>query len=68
MRLVLSGVAPIPWRLQAVEKLVIGQKIDAKLIAKAADLAVVGAKPLEQNAYKVPLVRGIIEEALAKLV
>jgi len=67
-RIVLSGVAPIPWRLQAVEKILIGQKIDAKLIAKAADLAVVGAKPLEQNAYKVPLVRGIVEEALAKLV
>jgi len=68
VRLVLSGVAPIPWRLQAVEKLVIGQKIDAKLIAKATELAVVGAKPLEQNAYKVPLVRGILEEALGKLI
>jgi xanthine dehydrogenase YagS FAD-binding subunit len=67
-RLVLSGVAPIPWRLQAVEKLVVGQKVDAKLIAKAADLAVAGAKPLDQNAYKVPLVRGIVEEALGRLV
>jgi len=67
-RIVLSGVAPIPWRLQAVEKILIGQKLDAKLIAKAADLAVIGARPLEQNAYKVPLVRGIVEEALAKLV
>ena len=67
-RMVLSGVAPIPWRLQAVEKILIGQKLDAKLIAKAADLAVVGARPLEQNAYKVPLVRGIVEEALGKLV
>jgi xanthine dehydrogenase YagS FAD-binding subunit len=67
-RIVLSGVAPAPWRLQAVEKLVIGQKLDAKLVAKAADLAVVGAKPLAQNAYKVPLVRGIVEEALGKLI
>jgi xanthine dehydrogenase YagS FAD-binding subunit len=63
-RVVLSGVAPIPWRLHAVEKLLIGQKIDAKLIAKAADAAIVGAKPLEQNAYKVPMVRGIVEETL----
>jgi xanthine dehydrogenase YagS FAD-binding subunit len=63
-RIVLSGVAPIPWRLHAVEKLIIGQKIDAKLIARAADAAIVGAKPLEQNGYKLPLVHGLIEEAL----
>jgi len=67
-RIVLSGVAPVPWRLPLVEKLLVGQKVDAKLLAKAADLAVAGAKPLEQNAYKVPLVRGIIEEAVAALV
>jgi xanthine dehydrogenase YagS FAD-binding subunit len=67
-RIVLSGVAPTPWRLQPVEKLLVGQKVDAKLLAKAADLAVAGAKPLEQNAYKVPMVRGIIEEAVAALV
>jgi xanthine dehydrogenase YagS FAD-binding subunit len=64
-RLVLSGVAPAPWRLHAVEKLLIGQKIDAKLVAKAADAAVVGAKPLDHNGYKVALVRGLIEEALS---
>jgi len=66
-RLVLSGVAPTPWRLQAVEKLLIGQKLDAKLIARAADAAVAGAKPLEHNGYKVPLVRGVVEEALGGL-
>ena len=63
-RLVLSGVAPVPWRLPAVEKLLVGQKLDAKLVAKAADAAVAGAKPLEHNGYKVPLVRGLIEEVL----
>ena len=64
IRLVLSGVAPAPWRLQAVERLLIGQKIDARLVARAADAAIAGAKPLEHNGYKVPLVRGLIEEAL----
>jgi xanthine dehydrogenase YagS FAD-binding subunit len=63
-RLVLSGVAPTPWRLPAVEKLLIGQRPDAKIIARAADAAVVGAKPLEHNGYKVPLVRGLVEEVL----
>ncbi len=64
-RIVLSGVAPVPWRLHAVERLLIGQKIEATLIAKAADAAVAGAKPLEHNDYKVSLVRGLIEEALS---
>jgi xanthine dehydrogenase YagS FAD-binding subunit len=63
-RLVLSGVAPTPWRLQAVEKIIIGQRLDAKLITRAAAAAVAGAKPLEHNAYKVPLVHGLIEEVL----
>ncbi len=63
-RLVLSGVAPAPWRLPAVEKLLIGQKLDPTLIARAADAAIAGAKPLEHNGYKVPLVHGLIEEVL----
>jgi xanthine dehydrogenase YagS FAD-binding subunit len=63
-RLVLSGVAPAPWRLPAVEKLLVGQKLDPKLIARAAAAAVAGAKPLEHNGYKVPLVHGLVEEVL----
>ncbi|HOQ60882.1 MAG TPA: hypothetical protein PKZ08_09700, partial [Vicinamibacterales bacterium] len=42
----------------------IRQRLDAKTVARAAAAAVVGAKPLEQNAYKVPLVRGLVEDAL----
>ena len=35
-----------------------------ELVARAADAAVAGAKPLEHNGYKVPLVHGLIEEVL----
>jgi xanthine dehydrogenase YagS FAD-binding subunit len=63
-RLVLSGVAPAPWRIPAVETLITGQKLEAKLITRAAAAAVAGAKPLEHNAYKVPLVQGLVEEVL----
>ena len=66
-RVVLSGVAPIPWRSLNVEQAILGQKLDAKTIAKAATAAVVGARPLAQNAYKVDLVKGIVEEALGKI-
>jgi xanthine dehydrogenase YagS FAD-binding subunit len=67
-RVVLSGVAPIPWRSLNIEQAILGQKLDAKTIAKAASAAVVGVRPLAQNAYKVDMVRGIVEEELGHIV
>lgn len=66
-RVVLSGVAPVPWRSAAVERVLVGQRLDAKTIARAAEAAVAGAQPLEHNAYKVALVRGLVEEALGAI-
>ena len=65
---VLSGVAPVPWRVPEVEKLLVGRPLDAKLAAEAAELAVNGAEPMSGNDYKVPLVKGAVEEALLELV
>jgi xanthine dehydrogenase YagS FAD-binding subunit len=64
---VLSGAAPVPWRSEAAEKALIGQELDASTMATAAEAAVKGAEPMDNNAYKVPLFKGIIEEELAKL-
>jgi xanthine dehydrogenase YagS FAD-binding subunit len=47
---VLGGVAPIPWRLPEVEKLLAGQRITPALAQKAGEVAVAGARPLSQNA------------------
>ncbi len=66
-RVVFSGVAPIPWRALNVEQVLVGQKLDAKTIAKASAAAVVGVRPLAQNAYKVDLLKGIVEEGLGRL-
>lgn len=66
-RVVLSGVAPTPWRVPEVETLLVGKVLDANLAAEAADLAVKGAEPMSGNDYKVPLVRGAVEEALLSL-
>lgn len=66
-RVVFSGVAPIPWRSLNVEQAIIGQRLDAKTLAKAAEAAVVGARPLAQNAYKVEMVKGLVTEALGRL-
>jgi xanthine dehydrogenase YagS FAD-binding subunit len=66
-RVVLGGVAPIPWRLPAVERMLAGQRITESLAAKAAETALEGAKPLAKNAYKVPLTKGVVRRTLLDL-
>jgi len=66
-RLVLGGVAPVPWRIESAEKLLAGKRLNEKTVAAAADAAVAGAVPLEHNGYKVPLVRGVVTESLLAL-
>jgi xanthine dehydrogenase YagS FAD-binding subunit len=64
-RVVLGGVAPIPWRLPEVEKMLAGQRITPALAAKAGDAAVAGARPLAKKGYKVPLTRNMVKRTLA---
>ena len=67
VRVVLGGVAPVPWPLPAVDKMLAGQKLDEATIAKAAEMSVADARPLSQTGYKVPLVRTLVKRALTKL-
>jgi xanthine dehydrogenase YagS FAD-binding subunit len=66
-RVVLGGVAPIPWLLPEVGAFLIGKKLDSDTIAKAGQLAIANAKPLSQNGYKLPLVQTLVRRALTKL-
>jgi len=66
-RVVLGGVAPIPWRLPKVEQMLAGQRIDETLAAQAAEAALEGAKPLAKNAYKIPLTKGVVRRTLLDL-
>jgi len=66
-RVVLGGVAPIPWRLREVEKILIGQRLTADLAAKAAELAIAGARPLAKNGYKVPMTRAMVARTIERL-
>ncbi len=66
-RIVLGGVAPIPWRLTEVERLLTGQRITPALAARAAEASVEGARPLGKNGYKVPLTKGVVERTLTTL-
>jgi xanthine dehydrogenase YagS FAD-binding subunit len=63
-RVVIYGVAPVPWRSQAAEKAIAGQAITPETAAAAGAAAVEGAKPLSRNAYKVPLTRAVVKRAL----
>jgi xanthine dehydrogenase YagS FAD-binding subunit len=66
-RVVLGGVAPIPWRLKKVEAMLAGQQITEELAAKAAEAALEGAQPLAKNKYKVPLTKAIVRRNLVAL-
>lgn len=65
-RIVLGGVAPIPWRVPAAEKFLVGKELKTDVLAEAAKIALADAKPLEKNAYKVPLTQTLVRRALAK--
>jgi len=65
-RIVLGGVAPIPWRVPAAEKFVTGKPLTPDVLAETAKIALAEAKPLEKNAYKVPLAQTLVRRALAK--
>ena len=66
-RIVLGGVAPIPWRVPEAERLMTGQRVTPELTAKVAEAAVAGANPLAKNAYKVPLTREIVQRTVLSL-
>ncbi|MBK7877389.1 MAG: xanthine dehydrogenase family protein subunit M [Planctomycetes bacterium] len=63
-RVVLGGVAPIPWRAKAAEAALAGAAFEAATFARAADGAVQGAEGFGQNDYKIPLTKGLVQRAL----
>jgi len=67
-RVVLGGVAPIPWRAPQAEQFLVGKTLSPDVLAEAARLALQGAQPLEKNAYKVPLAQTLVRRALTKAV
>jgi xanthine dehydrogenase YagS FAD-binding subunit len=58
VRLAFGGLAPKPWRVEAAEG-----RADADV---AADLALAGATPTEDNAYKLALARRTLKATLAQ--
>jgi xanthine dehydrogenase YagS FAD-binding subunit len=63
-RLVLGGVAPVPWRSPAGEAVLEGQQPSPALAARAAAAALASAQPLSHNAFKVEIGRASVERAI----
>jgi xanthine dehydrogenase YagS FAD-binding subunit len=63
-RLVLGGVAPIPWRAKEAEAILAGQRLSEEVIKAAGEAGVAGAKSLKDNGYKIQLAKGLIQKAL----
>jgi xanthine dehydrogenase YagS FAD-binding subunit len=64
IRLAVNGAAARPLRLKGVEVAVRGKPVTAATGEMAGRLAVQGAVPLQFNAYKIPLMRNLVERAI----
>jgi xanthine dehydrogenase YagS FAD-binding subunit len=62
-RVVLGGVAPVPYRATTVEGALKGQDVKATAKAAAAQIRTV-ARPMSLNAYKVDIAANLIERTL----
>jgi xanthine dehydrogenase YagS FAD-binding subunit len=63
-RLALGGVAAKPWRARAAEDVLAGASPDEVVFRRAAEAALVDAKPSGDNAFKIELARRILVRAL----
>ncbi|MFI5458852.1 MAG: FAD binding domain-containing protein [Isosphaerales bacterium] len=63
-KIVLCGVAPIPWRSAAAERAITGKRLTVETASMAGEAAAQGAAPLSMNGYKVPLTRTVVKRAL----
>lgn len=64
-RIALGGVAHKPWRAEAAEKLLTGQKPTSSLFERAGEATVAGAKAYRGNAFKVEMAKRAVSRALA---
>ena len=64
MRIAVGGVEAVPKRLQVVEDLTKGQAKGANLAKVAAKVASRGAKPLNFNHFKIPLLENLVTRAI----
>ena len=66
-RVALGSISPVPHQVAAANDFLEGRTLDDDTVSQAADLILKDAKPLEHNAYKVPMAHALIRRTLLKL-
>ncbi|MFI6070044.1 FAD binding domain-containing protein [Actinoplanes sp. NPDC051343] len=67
VRLAFGAVAPKPWRAFAAEEALRGRPAVHQSFMDAADAELAAARPLRDNAYKIPLLRNLTAAVLTRL-
>jgi xanthine dehydrogenase YagS FAD-binding subunit len=63
-RIVVGGVAARPLRLKAVEESLVGERANNDLAELAGQTAIYGARPLNHNQYKIPLLSNLVKRSV----
>jgi len=66
-RVALGSISPVPYQVEAANSFLDGKSLDDEIASQAADMILKDAKPLEHNAYKIPMAHALIRRALLKL-
>ena len=63
-RIVMGAVAPIPWRVQAAERVLAGKAVTEALAVEAADAALAGARAMSGNKHKIQIAKTAVKRAI----
>ncbi|HEV2454473.1 MAG TPA: FAD binding domain-containing protein [Verrucomicrobiae bacterium] len=66
-RVALGSISPVPHQVEAANEFLDGKPLNADTASRAADMILKEAKPLQHNAYKVPMAHALIRRTLLKL-
>ncbi len=66
-RIAFGGVAHVPWRAAKAEAALRGAPATEETFRRAASAELADARPLRDNAFKVPLARNILVRTLLEL-
>jgi xanthine dehydrogenase YagS FAD-binding subunit len=66
-RVALGSISPVPHQVEAANQFLDGKTLDDDTASQAADLILKDAKPLQHNAYKVPMAHALVRRTLLKL-
>jgi xanthine dehydrogenase YagS FAD-binding subunit len=66
-RVALGSIYPVPHQVEAVNEFLDGKTLDDDMVSRAADMILKDAKPLQHNAYKIPMAHALVRRTLLKL-